>query len=247
MLLTVVTIGLAIAGYYFKESEAGDASSSDQVTEESSSKSDKVKSKSVQADDKRKPVTTSKADGMLKVARVTDSTFTSLKGSRLDTSHYGNDGDSFKVKHKDGVTEFRLYYVDTAESKYKEYRDGNNNGKRLDEQGAYFGGIDREKTAKVGSVAKAYVLKLLEKAPFTVATKWENVYGPDRKYCFVIVDFEGEKRYLHEILVAKGLARIHTKPSPLPDSTSSSRQRSHLKAMEAEAKAAGVGAWSLTK
>lgn|GEM_PF-2213972 len=64
--------------------------------------------------------------------------------------------------------------MDTAESEYKEYGGNENNGERIDEQGEYAGGLDREMTSKVGKDAKAFVLTLLEKEPFTVLTKWER-------------------------------------------------------------------------
>ena len=58
--------------------------------------------------------------------------------------------------------------------------------------------------------------KLLSKNDFQVLTKWEDVYGPDRKYCLVVVPWEGKKVYLHELLVGSGLARIHTRGADLP-------------------------------
>lgn len=177
-------------------------------------------------------------------ARVTNRKFEVLEGCKLK-EHRNNDGDSFHVLHGGKETEFRLYFVDTAESQYKSYRDGNNNGDRIREQGDYFGGLDREQTTALGTAAKKFALNLLDKRKFTVVTQWENVYGPDRKYCFVIVNWKGKDVWLHELLVAQGLVRIHTKPFTLPDNTSASRQRKKLKALEADAKKAKRGGWSL--
>lgn len=244
LLWTTVALLIIGAGWYLQNMK----SQNDDVPAAQSLIDDKQKELNERevGDSISSPVTTSKADSMLKLARVTDSKFTVLRDARLVVRKYGNDGDSFLVKHAEGKTEFRLYFVDAPESWFnKKYPE--NSGKRLKQQGDYFGGLSREHTIAVGQTAKKFVKNILVKKPFTVVTQWEDVYGPDRKYCFVIVDYQGEKRYLHEILVAKGLARIHTLPRALPDSTSSSRQRAHLRQMEKEAKAAGVGAWSINK
>ena len=180
-------------------------------------------------------------------AKVVENDFTWLKQCSLVTSHKGNDGDSFKIKHEQGETEFRLYFVDAPESKFKSYRDGNDNGKRIDEQGAYFGMKDRNFTTSVGQQAKQFTVNLLTKNPFTIATVWENVYGPDRKYGFVIVDIEGKKHFLHELLIAKGLGRIHTKPHYLPQGRASYKQKDHLRSLETLAKKNKQGGWKREK
>ncbi len=138
-----------------------------------------------------------------------------LEGCRLITGR-NSDGDSFHVKHSKGENQFRLYFVDTPENGYKEYGGGENNGKRLDDQGKYFNGLDRDETAEVGKDAKAFVLGLLKKEKFKVLTKWEDVVRPGREYCFVIVNWEGREVYLHELLVAQGLVSclLYTSPSP---------------------------------
>jgi len=180
----------------------------------------------------------------LTAARVTNRQFEVLDDCKLKY-HRNNDGDSFHVLHGGKETEFRLYYVDTAESQYKSYRDGNNNGDRIREQGDYFGGLNREQTTALGTQAKKFALNLLEKQAFTVVTQWENVDGPERKHAFVMVNWRGREVWLHELLVAQGLVRIHTKPFTLPDNTSASRQRRKLKELEADAKAAKRGGWNI--
>ena len=167
-----------------------------------------------------------------------------LEGCRLSANRR-NDGDSFFVKYAGGESEFRLYFADAPESKYKEYRGGDSNGKRLGQQGDYFGGLTRSQTTQLGMVAKNYVKKVLSKQPFKVMTRWEGVYGPERKYAFVIVQENGEERFLHEILVSKGMARIHTKPANLPDGTRASKQKRKLYKLESEAKKAGRGGWGM--
>lgn len=154
-----------------------------------------------------------------------------------------NDGDSFFVKHPKGETEFRLYYVDTPESKYKEYRNGENNGKRIQDQGKYFGGLDRETTTELGTKGKRFVADLLGKKPFRVITRWENVFTPERRYAFVVVEHGGKQVFLHELLIEKGYARIHTKPATMPNGGSIKLQLKRLKGLEKSTKKAGLGGW----
>jgi len=154
-----------------------------------------------------------------------------------------NDGDSFFVKHLKGKTEFRLYYVDAPESKYKEYRNGESNGKRIQDQGKYFDGLDRETTTELGTKGKRFVAELLGNKPFRVITRWENVFTPERRYAFVVVAHRGKQVFLHELLVEKGYARIHTKPATMPNGGSIKLQLQRLKRLEKSAKEAGLGGW----
>lgn len=166
-----------------------------------------------------------------------------LEGCRL-ISGRNSDGDSFHVRHPKGETEFRLYFVDTPESAYKEYGGGENNGKRLREQGEAFGGLSQEDTTTVGRTAKKFVQKLLKQGDFAVLTKWENVYGPDRKYALVVVNWQGEEVYLHELLVAQGLGRIHTRGADLPGGRSWKEQKTFLRGFEQAARDEKLGGWS---
>ena len=165
-----------------------------------------------------------------------------LENCKLITGR-NSDGDSFHVKHAKGENQFRLYFVDTPESEYKTYGGGESNGKRLDQQGEYFNGLDRDGVTAVGKDAKNFVLGLLKKAPFKVLTKWEDVVRPGREYCFVIVEWEGREVYLHELLVAQGLVRVHTRGADLPSGRAWKQQREYLEKWEREVKKAGVGAW----
>lgn len=176
--------------------------------------------------------------------RVTSSQFDVLPNCHL-AKHRHNDGDSFHVRHGGKDTEFRLYYVDSPESAYKTYRDGNNNGERLEQQGKYFGRLTQEQTADVGKAAKDFSLKLLSAGEFRVVTKWEGVFDSERRYAFVLVKWHGREVYLHELLVAQGLVRIYTKPNTLPDNTSASRHRQKLKELEAQARAQKLGGWGI--
>jgi len=162
--------------------------------------------------------------------------------------HKWNDGDSFYVDNGSKKIHYRLYFVDTAESAYKEYRGGDNNGARLDEQGDYFGGLNRNQTADLGIAAKKFVLAELEKKPFTIFTKNEPVTNrPDeeRIHAYVIVKHNGQDVYLHELLVAKGLVRIKTRGAEIPGGRSFYDQRDFLRAMEKTAKKEKVGGWGM--
>ena len=155
------------------------------------------------------------------------------------------DGDSFHVEAPHGREEIRLYYVDAPESAARTYRDGNTNHLRIAQQGAAMGGLDQRETIKVGVDAKAFVKQLLDGKRFKVVTRSERVYGSHRKYAFVIVDWKGQRHYLHELLVLNGLARIHTKPAHLPDNTTASDQKKRLYELQSYAKDMRYGAWGL--
>jgi endonuclease YncB( thermonuclease family) len=142
--------------------------------------------------------------------------------------------------------EFRLYFVDAPESRPKTYGHGENNFKRIADQGAYFGGLTQQQTVKIGAEAKQFIRSLLSQKKFQVTTSWEPVYNSARRYAFVTVSWQGKPRYLHEILVSKGYARIHTLGRPLPDGkTSYYQQKSHLKQLEQTAKRQRQGAWGI--
>ncbi|MFT6864030.1 MAG: endonuclease YncB(thermonuclease family), partial [Akkermansiaceae bacterium] len=149
-----------------------------------------------------------------------------------------NDGDSFKIKTRDGrVVEVRLYYVDAAESKDKPYEDYR---RRVADQGKDFGGLNYEKTIALGKEAKTYAEARLKSAELTIYTGWEEVYDSGRYYAFVKV---GADEWWHETLVEKGLARIHTKGEELPDGTRYGTHKKELIALEKQAQRAKVGAW----
>jgi len=189
------------------------------------------------------PLPSDFTDKLTKV-NLNSSKFDILENCSL-IKHRNNDGDSFRIKHGSKETEFRLYFVDTAESQYKTYRDGNNNGKRIREQGEYFGGLEMQVTTEIGKIAKSFVIDLLSKQNFTVVTKWENVYTPERKYGYIIVKWENHQTYLHELLIAKGLARIKTRGADLPDNTKYHDQKKKLVKIEQQAKKAQLGAWGM--
>ncbi len=166
--------------------------------------------------------------------------FTKLRGCTL-SNHRNNDGDSFHLRHADQQFEMRLYYADCPEKRRHQY-----NGKRIAEQGRYFGGLNEKQTVAVGESARDFTTALLRKHSFTIYTKWEEVYDSERYYAFVEIDgADGSTGWLHELLVSRGLARIHTKGIPLPNGGLGYRsQKRRLVSLESQAKAAALGGWS---
>jgi endonuclease YncB( thermonuclease family) len=157
-----------------------------------------------------------------------------------------NDGDSFMLKLPDGrQAEFRLYFVDTPESAFKSYRGGETNRQRINEQAAELGGITAEQAVEIGQKGKHFTLDLLASRPFDIYTRWDSPFHDDRFHAFVSVQQGGKSRWLDELLVERGLVRIHTKPADLPDGTSAADQKSHLKDLERTAKRSQTGVWGL--
>ena len=157
-----------------------------------------------------------------------------------------NDGDSFMVRLPEGRrAEFRLYFVDAPESAFKRYAGGETNHARIRGQAAELGGITPEQAVDVGRQAKEFTLELLEREPFTLFTRWDSPFQDQRYHALVELRERGKPRWLHELLVERGLARLKTKPADLPDGTPASRHREHLRDLERKARRAGAGAWGL--
>ena len=184
--------------------------------------------------------------------------FSVIDGSEI-MPHRHNDGDSFHIKKDGNSVEFRLHHVDTTESKSSRY-----NGDRLKKQGAYFGGISKDDTVALGKIAAAYTRDLLSKNDFKVVTKYGDVYGPGRKYAYIVLNQDGKDVFLHELLVSKGLVRVNypvdsirkggsrvkvsdgdMMKANLPDGASYRSHYSKLRRMEAKAKKDGLGGWGM--
>ncbi len=148
-----------------------------------------------------------------------------------------NDGDSFRILFPDGSKEIiRLYFVDTPESAFKTYGGGENNHRRIQQQADDMGGISSKEAVEIGKKAKLFTLSLLENSPFTIFTEWDSPFNDRRYHAYVEVSDGGKNRFLHEILVEKGLARIHTKGAPMPDGTSERKHEDYLLGLQKTAK-----------
>lgn len=160
-------------------------------------------------------------------------------------SNRGNDGDSFLVKLPNGRTEIvRLYFVDTPESAFKSYGGGRNNHDRIAQQAADMGRITSHQVVNIGKKAKEFALTHLAKNPFTIHTQWDSPFNDKRYHAFVVLDYNRQSRFLHELLVEKGYARIHTKGGELPDGTSERKQEDHLLDLQRSAQSNKSGAWA---
>lgn len=160
--------------------------------------------------------------------------------------HRGNDGDSFMVRLSNGkIAQFRLYFVDTPESAFKRYGGGETNHPRIRQQAADLGGITPEQAVEIGKKAKAFTLGLLGGQPFTLYTEWDSPYNDGRYHAHVQVSYEGKSRWLHQILIQRGFARIKTKPADLPDGTSASTEKENLRRFESDARRKDLGAWGI--
>ncbi len=136
-----------------------------------------------------------------------------------------------RVRLPDGRLEtFRLYYVDTTESR--------SHGKRSAEQAAYFR-LTKKGASELGNEATEFTARALAK-PFTIYTRWRPVFEPTRYYAFA---FTADGQDLGELLVRNGLARVYGTRTPLPDGRSSREYLTALKAFEEQAKAARLGGW----
>lgn len=156
----------------------------------------------------------------------------------------GNDGDSFRVRFPDGREEIiRLGFVDAPESAFKTYGGGRNNHERIAHQARAFGSIRTEQAVKIGQDAKIYAEQVLGKSSFTIYTKWEDPYGDRRYRAFVELENQGEKRFFHELLVERGLARIYTQGAELPDGTLEKDHKDYLFGLQRVAQSKKQGGW----
>ncbi|RYD78408.1 MAG: hypothetical protein EOP84_14295, partial [Verrucomicrobiaceae bacterium] len=157
-----------------------------------------------------------------------------------------NDGDSFLVRLHDGrEAEFRLYFVDTPESDFKTYADGDTNHDRIREQADDLDHVTPEQAVEIGKRGKAFSLELLARRPFTLYTEWDSPFRDHRYHAHIQVKQDGKTRWLHRLLIQKGLARIKTKGADLPDGTSARSESETLRKLERDAKSNKAGAWAL--
>lgn len=161
--------------------------------------------------------------------------WTELDGVSYDQEKY-SDGDSFRASRNRSRYIFRLYYVDAPETDDR-YPD------RLQEQAEYFG-LTPEQILKGGKQAAEWLHNTLSKSTFTVYTRYADARGAsDRKRYYAMVKI-GD-RWLSELLVENGFARVFGSDSDLPDGTSARIYWSRLRKLEREAKEARRGLWGL--
>jgi endonuclease YncB( thermonuclease family) len=159
-----------------------------------------------------------------------------LLGCELVESR-ANDGNTFRIRHRDNEYVFRLYFVDAPETT-------NNNPDRIRSQTQYFNYITEEQLTHTGIEAREFALKILRARPFTVFTQWEKLLQSHRYHGMIQVTLnDGERRFLSELLANRGYAITETVGRKLPNGVDEKVYRKHLRDLELVARKASVGAW----
>ena len=156
-----------------------------------------------------------------------------LEGCRLVSTPI-NDGDSFKVQHKDQTFIVRLYFVDCPET-YDNYM------ARVRDQARYFSIAEADVIA-AGKVATAFTKKFL-RGEFTVVTRWTDARGGKERRFFALV--RKNDLILSSELIRNGFARIYGMPTKgnRPDGVSPRAYLRELKQYERAAQASMIGIW----
>lgn len=160
------------------------------------------------------------------------------KWQTLDNCRYqereANDGDSFGLQCASRKFVLRLYYVDAPETNLQF-------NERAREQAQHFG-TTLDETLKAGYRARDLVHSLLGGA-FVVLTKRASAPGRSKEPRFYgLVRVDG--RFLHELLLAEGLAQVKGVTTALPDGTKSRDHLARLRALESQARIERKGAWA---
>jgi endonuclease YncB( thermonuclease family) len=160
------------------------------------------------------------------------------KWHTLDNCRYvereGNDGDSFGLQCASRKFILRLYFVDAPETNLQF-------NERAREQAQHFGAT-LDETLKAGYRARDLVHSLLGGA-FLVLTKRASAPGRSKEPRYYgLVQVGG--RYLHEVLLAEGLAQVKGVSTALPDGTKSHDYVARLRALENQARAEHKGVWA---
>jgi endonuclease YncB( thermonuclease family) len=148
-------------------------------------------------------------------------------------AHAANDGDSFHVRGGGREYFVRLYFVDAPESSMQIPA-------RVREQAEWFGTTETN-VLHHGELAKTRAAAWLDR-PFTLYTQMIDARGASRvQRVFAMVKVDD--RYLCELLVENGLARIYGIRRNLHDGTFRWDYIRKLEALEKKAKAAKTGLW----
>ncbi|MDG1302294.1 MAG: helix-hairpin-helix domain-containing protein [Opitutae bacterium] len=161
------------------------------------------------------------------------STWQVLKGCTLVSATI-NDGDSFKVQHKDLTFIAQLYFIDCPES----------NGTQMDrvrDQARYFS-ITEEDVIVAGKQSSSFTENFL-RGEFTLITQWADAQGGKESRVFALVRKHGKLLSLE--LTRNGLARIYGMPPKgiWPDGVTPHFYLSQLKQHERTAQRSMTGIW----
>lgn len=154
---------------------------------------------------------------------------------RFDPDVY-SDGDSFGARRNTVKYIFRLYFVDAPETDTRFFD-------RVGEQAAYFG-ITSDQALQGGKTVSVWLRELLQKEDITVYTRYADAGGTsDRKRYFAMVKVGN--RWLSELLVLEGFARIHGLRVTLPDGETATDFQETLRKHERKAKRENKGLWGV--
>ena len=155
-----------------------------------------------------------------------------LKKCHFQASDF-NDGDSFHVRYDGQEFIVRLYFVDAPEV-------DDSFPERNREQCRHFG-VTADQNRKAGLEARKITAALLRN-PFTITTRSQDAMGRSKLPRYYAVVMVGGKD-LAEVLVSRGLARVKGASASLPDAVSGKERVTHLRKIEAEARAKRLGLW----
>ena len=174
------------------------------------------------------------ADGATHKKKPQEKKWQTLENCRY-VERDGNDGDSFGVQCGRSKFILRLYFVDAPETRADFSTD------RVREQMKYFG-VAFEDLLGAGHRANEFSRNALG-GPFTVQTKKSSAPGRSKEQrLYGLVQIGG--RWLHEALLAEGLARVKGVTTALPDGTPSRNYLGRLRALESQARAERRGLWA---
>ncbi len=174
--------------------------------------------------------------------RPVEKNFLSFPNAQLVASP-ANEADTLRLRlPKEGEQVFVHYFIDALDTSFSHLD-------RVNDQAHYFGRAPNDVVVAGGKEALAYVTDLLKNHPFIVLTRWERVPATDRYYALIRVEHEkGKWRYLSDLLVRQGYARVAGVTTPLPDSKLSEDE--YLQELTGEARYARqkkLGIWAKVK
>ncbi|MDB6073999.1 MAG: hypothetical protein JWO89_1639 [Verrucomicrobiaceae bacterium] len=165
----------------------------------------------IKREELKSAATTPAADTSAKVVErpVEKSFLTFPKVQLVDVP--ANQADTLRIHLPDGDHVFTHYFIHALDNS-ADHLD------RVNETAVFFGRVSNDAVIATGKEAMAYVTDLLKNHPFMVLTRWEKAPEAGRYYALIWVEYEkGKWKYLSELLVRHGYARIAGVTTPLPN------------------------------
>lgn len=153
-----------------------------------------------------------------------------------------NQADTLRIHLPDGDHVFVHYFIRALDNS-AEHLD------RVNETAVYFGRVSNDAVINTGKEAMAYVTDLLKSHAFMVLTRFEKAPQAGSFYGLIWVEYEkGKWKYLSELLVRHGYARIGGVTTPLPNTKVN--EDDYLQVLQGAAKFARqnkMGIWAKAK